>query len=180
MSGFQKAPLLKGHEIIRLASRRLALDSLPLEPDTVSVAMVPPLDAGKKSTRQARWERMVRILMSMPAWGETHEDEERWELVAFLQKLPSLIRDRLPGPARPPDGKPAEDGHDHRHGDMTAMAGSASTEDDRPHGGRPHDTATPRAGTTDGHHAQGQAEEQRCPMSRTTITRMDTPTEDSP
>ncbi len=30
----------------------------------------------------------------MPAWGKTHDDERIWNMVAFLQRLPSLTEDQ--------------------------------------------------------------------------------------
>lgn len=32
-------------------------------------------------------------MTGMPSWGETHSDEELWDLVAFVQKLPELSRE---------------------------------------------------------------------------------------
>ncbi|HEY2033105.1 MAG TPA: cytochrome c [Rhizomicrobium sp.] len=64
--------------------------------------------------REQFWVIKHGIKMTgMPAWGVTHSDEEIWNMVAFLQKLPSL--------------SPAQyhtivasggDHHDHDHMDM--------------------------------------------------------------
>jgi hypothetical protein len=33
-------------------------------------------------------------MTGMPAWGVTHSDEQLWDVVAFLQKLPELTPDQ--------------------------------------------------------------------------------------
>ncbi|PSJ20981.1 hypothetical protein CVH10_14410 [Halomonas sp. ND22Bw] len=119
-------------------------------------------------------------MTGMPSWGATHEDQELWELVAFLQEMPSLseqqydalLRDDGPSMAAASrDVSPADDGHDHEHGDMSAMTehhddtapapGSATANDghDHEHGDTSamtehHDDTAPAPGSTtadDGH-----------------------------
>ena len=68
-------------------------------------------------------------MTGMPAWGKTHEDQELWEMVAFLQRLPGLSEQEyreLVQPAGSSTSGQADDGHDHEHGDMNAMMGSSS------------------------------------------------------
>ena len=64
--------------------------------------------------REQFWVIKHGIKMTgMPAWGVTHSDEEIWNMVAFLQKLPSLS---------PPQYRAivasGGDHHDHDHMDM--------------------------------------------------------------
>ncbi|WP_129140143.1 c-type cytochrome [Modicisalibacter coralii] len=70
-------------------------------------------------------------MTGMPSWGATHDDEELWELVAFLQEMPSLsepqynalVSGERQGMALASNDAPpaADDGHDHEHGDMGGM-----------------------------------------------------------
>nr|WP_299245805.1 cytochrome c [uncultured Halomonas sp.] len=67
-------------------------------------------------------------MTGMPAWGETHKDQELWEMVAFLQKLPELSEQQytaLVEPGKTASSGQADDGHDHEHGDMSSMMGSS-------------------------------------------------------
>ncbi|MFC3292848.1 c-type cytochrome [Modicisalibacter luteus] len=74
-------------------------------------------------------------MSSMPAWGETHDDQALWEIVAFLQRLPGLSEPQYLALISSGDGSTAQDdGHDHSHGDMSAMMEEPSQ----------------------GHHAQGE------------------------
>lgn len=71
-----------------------------------------------RSAEQAFWVISNGVRMTgMPAFGLTHEDDELWDLVAFLEKARSLdggaYRDMVEE-ARAASG--AGDGHDHRHG----------------------------------------------------------------
>lgn len=51
-------------------------------------------------------------MTGMPAWGVSHEDEELWDLVAFLEQLPQLsAADYRRLSAKPASG----DGHAHKH-----------------------------------------------------------------
>jgi mono/diheme cytochrome c family protein len=50
-------------------------------------------------------------MTAMPAWGETHSDEEIWNVVAFLQKLPEMSPTRY-------HGLVARAGDHHEHMDM--------------------------------------------------------------
>ncbi|BBI65577.1 hypothetical protein HSBAA_PA_1800 (plasmid) [Vreelandella sulfidaeris] len=40
-------------------------------------------------------------MTGMPAWGATHEDEELWEMVAFLKTLPELSEQEYNALIRP-------------------------------------------------------------------------------
>jgi len=50
-------------------------------------------------------------MTGMPAWGETHTDEELWDVVAFLQKLPELNQQEYVNLIT----VTADDGHGHDH-----------------------------------------------------------------
>lgn len=62
-------------------------------------------------------------MTGMPAWGETHADEEIWELTAFLQRLPELSEKQYAALVQPAEGENAlaDDGHDHDHSEMAGM-----------------------------------------------------------
>ncbi|MCK2183628.1 c-type cytochrome [Halomonas getboli] len=114
----------------------------PMPPNLTEPGDVPPeeqfwiIDNGIKMT-------------GMPSWGATHEDQELWELVAFLQEMPSLserqyealLQDDGQGTATASSGTPrADDGHDHEHGDMSAMSDA-------------HDESEPESAPADDGHA---------------------------
>ncbi|XKE44166.1 cytochrome c [Halomonas organivorans] len=68
-------------------------------------------------------------MTGMPAWGVTHDDQELWEIVAFLQRLPELSQAdylAMVAPNGPTAGDAGNDGHDHAHGDTGAMARSGN------------------------------------------------------
>jgi mono/diheme cytochrome c family protein len=57
-----------------------------LNPKPPILALLPP-----GSPAEEFWIVKHGIKMTgMPAWGVTHSDAEIWNIVAFLQKLPSL------------------------------------------------------------------------------------------
>ncbi|MEW8658225.1 MAG: c-type cytochrome [Candidatus Thiodiazotropha endolucinida] len=72
-------------------------------------------------------------MTGMPAWGKTHSDEEIWQLVGFVEQLPSLSAAEYGMML----SEAAQDGHTHDHeGDET---GHLTSEDDHhQHGGRNH------------------------------------------
>jgi len=52
-------------------------------------------DTDDESIRRQFWIIKHGIKASgMPAWGTTHDDERIWNMVAFLQRLPSLTNDQ--------------------------------------------------------------------------------------
>ncbi len=52
-------------------------------------------------------------LTAMPAWGMTHSDEQMWNMVAFLHKLPGMS----PAQYESLGGKPPSEDEDHMHAD---------------------------------------------------------------
>ena len=57
-----------------------------MNPKPPVLASVPP-----ESPAEQFWIIKHGLKMTaMPAWGRTHSDEEIWNMVAFLQKLPSM------------------------------------------------------------------------------------------
>jgi hypothetical protein len=66
------------------------------------------------SQAQQFWVIKHGIKMSaMPAWGGTHTDQQIWNIVAFLQRLPTLTPEQYRALA-PAAG--AEGAHQHEHG----------------------------------------------------------------
>jgi len=57
-----------------------------LNPKPPALASLPPEDPGEQFWIVTHGLKMT----AMPAWGATHSEEEIWNLVAFLQKLPHL------------------------------------------------------------------------------------------
>ena len=55
-------------------------------------------------------------LTAMPAWGKTHTDEQIWNMVAFLQKLPGMTQAKYAQLG----GKPPAEDEDHMHAGMDA------------------------------------------------------------
>lgn len=100
--------------------------------------------------RRTFWVIKHGIKMSaMPAWGKTHTDEQMWNMVAFLQKLP----DMTPAQYAQLGGKPPAEDEDHMHAGM----------DDHPAGAEDHDAEAshdePAAETGEMHmHADGTRE----------------------
>ena len=82
-------------------------------------------------------------MTGMPAWGVTHQDQELWEIVAFLQQLPELSQAeyRAMTSPRQPDvsASSQDDGHDHDHGDTSAMTRSAPAPSETQDDGHDHD-----------------------------------------
>ena len=57
-------------------------------------------------------------MAGMPAYGPTHDPQELWELVAFVESLPNTSPEQYEALTAPPDStaRPlADDGHDHVH-----------------------------------------------------------------
>ena len=67
-------------------------------------------------------------MTGMPAWGESHGEEDLWDLTAFLQRLPSLSESQYTAlvAERAGGNNAMGDGHDHVHADMSGMAGDES------------------------------------------------------
>ncbi len=89
----------------------------------------PPLltRAGHWSAAEKFWIIKNGIKMTgMPAWGGTHEDDDLWEITAFLQRLPELSEQQYADLVQPDTSgsEPADDGHDHVHSDMSGMTGA--------------------------------------------------------
>lgn len=54
-----------------------------------------PSDSHKHAIKRQFWIIKHGIKASgMPAWGPTHSDERIWNMVAFLQRLPTLSKDQ--------------------------------------------------------------------------------------
>ncbi|ROU00461.1 cytochrome c [Marinobacter sp. R17] len=93
-------------------------------------------------------------MTGMPAWGNTHADEDLWELTAFVQKLPELSEAEYKEMVQLAMAG-ADDGHDHDHGNMRSMM-----EQKAPHGEPGHHAEQPTVDTSAdgpaGHHGQDE------------------------
>jgi ketosteroid isomerase-like protein len=69
-------------------------------------------------------------MSAMPAWGKTHTDEQIWNMVAFLQKLPGMT----PAQYAALGGKPPAEDEDHMHAGMEGE----DAEGGHSHGGAEH------------------------------------------
>jgi mono/diheme cytochrome c family protein len=101
----------------------------PMPPDLTKV--------GSKDPKRTFWIIKHGIKMSaMPAWGKSHTDDQIWNMVAFIRKMPGMTQAQyiaLGGKAAEPD----ED-HDHAHAGADeghgAMPGMDMGEGDHSHG----------------------------------------------
>ncbi len=70
---------------------------------------------GAKDSKRAFWIIKHGIKMTaMPAWGKTHTDEQIWNMVAFIRKLPGMT----PAQYAALGGKPPAEDDDHMHAGM--------------------------------------------------------------
>lgn len=99
-------------------------------------------------------------MTGMPAWGVTHDDEDLWEITAFIQRLPSLSESEYTRLTQPEQGiqAKADDGHDHDHGNMEGMMAEGSPQDESTHGAPGHHAKSERDGASpteaSGHHSE--------------------------
>ena len=78
---------------------------------------IPPnlAKGGPDDPRRTFWVIKHGIKMAaMPAWGKTHSDEQMWNMVAFVQKLPGMS----PAQYTALGGKPPAEDEDHMHEGM--------------------------------------------------------------
>lgn len=137
-----EVPDLDDPEMIRQGARAYedlctACHLKPGLDDTVLRAGLNPMpprlaEPSHRSPAEQFWIIKHGIKMTgMPAWGETHDDAELWEMVAFLQRLPELSEQDYAASIAPEARQgAADDGHDHEHGNMSAMAGEGDSRDD--------------------------------------------------
>jgi mono/diheme cytochrome c family protein len=75
---------------------------------------LPPTPAdlvGRWTPAQLFWITKHGIRMTgMPAWGQSHTDDQIWEIVAFVRRLPAMTPEDY---AKAVEQAP---GHDHDHG----------------------------------------------------------------
>jgi hypothetical protein len=80
-----------------------------MNPSPPDLAKVAP----ERSPQELFWVIKHGLRMTgMPAWGPTHDDEQLWDLVAMVKRLPALTPDAY-GSLGSGSG---EDGHHHSHG----------------------------------------------------------------
>ena len=94
-------------------------DMNPPPPDLAEIAPA-------RSPRELFWVIKHGLRMTgMPAWGPTHGDDQLWDLVAFMGRLPDLTPDAYRALAE----GPGADGHDHDHGaGIRADAGATAAD----------------------------------------------------
>lgn len=145
-------PDLTGNDMVQQGGR--AYDSLcaacHLKPGMESTVLRAGLNPMPPAlTEPIHWEPAEQFwivkhgvkMTGMPAWGETHGDEELWEMVAFVQRLPELSEQEYNALVSPSassseqtdDEHAQDDGHDHEHGNMNAMMGSSSNGSEASH-----------------------------------------------
>lgn len=74
--------------------------------------------ADKRSEEEVFWVIKNGIRMTgMPAWGRTHNDQQLWEMTAFVKKLPDISDEQYLKLA----SSVTDDGHDHDHGKSTVL-----------------------------------------------------------
>jgi len=93
----------------------------------------PPPDLAKIATERDPQELFWVIkhglrMTGMPAWGPTHGDEQLWDLVAIVKRLPVLTPDEYKELAE----APAHDGHHHDHGTTLHATDVQGAEDSGP------------------------------------------------
>lgn len=93
----------------------------------------PPPDAAdllqQRTSAEAFWviENGVRMT-GMPAFGPTHDDEQLWQLVAFLERAKTMdSRGYQRLMERVKREMPPDDGHAHRHGGGTPRASTETS-----------------------------------------------------
>ena len=97
------------------------------DPEAMGLGLNPPApdlaeSAQEMTAAELFWVTKNGIKMTgMPAWGETHEDDELWPVIAFLTKLPELDSDAYQemlasatGMGHHTDDEPT-DGNTHEH-----------------------------------------------------------------
>ncbi len=100
-------------------------DMNPPPPDLASVA-------SERSPQELFWVIKNGLRMTgMPAWGPTHGDDQLWDLVALMKRLPELT----PEGYRALTEAPGDDSHEHDHG-AAVHADAGATAADAPRGGR--------------------------------------------
>ncbi len=89
----------------------------PMPPDLTKV--------GSKDPKRTFWIIKHGIKMSaMPAWGKSHTDDQIWNMVAFIRKMPGMTPAQyvaLGGKAPEADEDHAQAGADEAHGAMPGM-----------------------------------------------------------
>lgn len=81
-------------------------------------------------------------MTGMPAWGRTHDDEDLWPVVSFMQALPTLdaagyqaMLERAKGMGHHAG---EEDAHEHSHGEETEQSDPVSGAGDHDHHDHDH------------------------------------------
>jgi mono/diheme cytochrome c family protein/ketosteroid isomerase-like protein len=95
----------------------------PMPPDLTRLADQDP--------KRSFWIIKHGIKMSaMPAWGTNHTDEQIWNMVAFLQKLPGMTPEQYAALG----GKPPAEDEGHMHAGMEDEEGGGHSHGESEHG----------------------------------------------
>jgi len=95
-------------------------------PTALGLNPVPPdlaEEAEERTPAELFWVIKNGIRMTgMPAWGWTHEDEELWDIVAFIKALPRMSEEeyRILDETTPKGHSHGGDGHEHDEGEEHA------------------------------------------------------------
>ena len=104
----------------------------------------------------------------MPAWGKTHTDEQIWNMVAFIKKLPGMTPEQYAALG----GKPPAEDEDHMHEGMDNHMSGMDMGESQPHTdapGTPTDHHDPDAASSaseqiEHRHADGTVESHPAPV----------------
>lgn len=81
------------------------------QPPNLTQSRMMNLDEKARAARQFWYIKHGVKASGMPAWGSSHTDERIWEMVAFIQKMPTLTPDQYQILTAPPEGE-TEMSHD--------------------------------------------------------------------
>jgi mono/diheme cytochrome c family protein len=119
----------------------------------------PNLSKSKVDPRAAFWVIKHGIKMSaMPAWGSSHDDATIWNMVAFVQRLPTLTPAQykdIVAKAPPDDDMDMDEGDAHSH-DHGAGAGHDAAMPGMDMPAAPHGAAAPGQHDDSDHHDDKQ------------------------
>lgn len=74
------------------------------QPPNLSMPRMIDLDAKQRAARHFWYIKHGVKASGMPAWGASHTDERIWEMVAFIQKMPTLTPEQYQILTAPPEG----------------------------------------------------------------------------
>lgn len=75
------------------------------QPPNLSLPRMMNLDEKARAARHFWYIKHGVKASGMPAWGSSHTDERIWEMVAFIQKMPTLTPEQYQILTAPPEGE---------------------------------------------------------------------------